>query len=236
MNGLARAARHAFLRMPEEPAREMKQGLQFWVGTGTGVILVALLVWLVDLKALHDWAGRLNGTAVFALMVVLPLIGVPVSVLYAVGGAKFGQPWGLVLAAAAIAAHLVASWWIAHSWLRRPLDALLRRMRYKKPQVPRGEYIPICLLIALIPGVSYTIKNYLMVLGGVPFRPFFWTCLPAHFFHAILGVLFGDFTGAMTTPKVVFLIAYALLLAGLSHYVVRRLRARKRLELQTVSR
>jgi uncharacterized membrane protein YdjX (TVP38/TMEM64 family) len=151
-----------------------------------------------------------------------------VSVLYAVVGAKFGPVVGLILAALAIVVHLGGSWWIAHSWLKRPLDVLFLKLRYHKPQVPEGEYVPVCLLVALVPGAPYTVKNYLLVLGGVPLRAFFWTCLPAHFFHASLAILFGDFTAAMTGPRIVFLVAYALLLSVLSHRVVRRLRKHRR--------
>jgi uncharacterized membrane protein YdjX (TVP38/TMEM64 family) len=164
----------------------------------------------------------------YLLIVLLPLAGVPVSVLFAIGGARFGHTWGLALILAAIALHLLASWWIAHSWLKRPLEALLRKLGRRKPQVPEGEYVPVCLVVALMPGASYALKNYLLVLAGVPFRQFFGTLLPAHFLHASLAVLFGDFSGAMSKPKIIFLIAYALLLIGVSHRVLRRMKQRTR--------
>ena len=200
----------------------------FWVATFAGLALMVLLFCLFDLKWLHANAQRLNGGLVFALTLILPLIGVPVSALYVVAGAKFGITWGLVLTAVAIAFHLIASWWIAHSWLKRPLEALLRRMGRRTPTVPQGEYVPVCLLVALLPGASYALKNYLLVLARVPLRPFFWTLLPSHFVHAALAILFGDFTGAMTTPRIVFLSIYALVVIGLGHYVVQRLKRHQR--------
>ena len=212
--------------MSNKPAKQFQSGPLFWGATVGGVLLLALLVWLCDLEWLHEQASQLNGVVVFLLIVFLPLAGVPVSVLYAVGGAKFGHTWGLVLTVGAIALHLLLSWWIAHSWLKRPLEALMRKLGRRKPEVPKGEYVPVCLLVALIPGVSYALKNYLLVLAGVPFRPFFWSLLPAHFFHAALAILFGDFTGAMTPPKIAFLVAYALVLAALSHYVITRMKRR----------
>jgi uncharacterized membrane protein YdjX (TVP38/TMEM64 family) len=169
----------------------------------------------------------LNGFVLFTLIALLPLVGVPMSVLLVAAGARYGHAWGFVLAAAAIAIHLLASWWVAHSWLKRPLVALLRKLGRRKPEVPAGDSVPVCLLVALTPGVSYTLKNYLLVLAGAPLKQFFWSCMPAHLFTASLGVLFGGFTGAMTTPKIVFLVAYAAGLIGMSRLVVRRLKQRQ---------
>jgi len=178
---------------------------------------------------LHGYANQLNGVLVFLLLAILPLFGLPVSVLYAIAGAKFGTSLGLVLVSIAIAFHLLGSYWIGHTWLRLPLDRLLQWLRYHKPQVPHEECIPFCLLISLIPGVPYTLKNYLMVLGGVPLRPYFLVSWPVHVVCAALGIFFGDFTEKMTPAKIAFLIGYALVLAGLSRYVVRRLTARQEL-------
>ena len=199
----------------------------FWVATVAGIALMVVLFSLFDLKWLHTNAQKLSGELVFALTVILPLIGVPVSAVYVIAGAKFGALWGLTLTLVAIALHLVASWWIAHSWLKRPLEALFRKLGRQIPKIPEGEYVPVCLLVALLPGASYALKNYLLVLAGVPFRSFFWTLLPSHFVHAALAILFGDFTGEMTTAKTVFLSVYALTVVALGHYVVLRLKRRK---------
>jgi uncharacterized membrane protein YdjX (TVP38/TMEM64 family) len=216
--------------MPDKPPTDTKNNRLFWAATLGGVLLFAALVWIVDLKWLHDQMRQLNGFLVFALVVVLPLVGVPVSALYVGAGAKFGAGYGLLLAGVAIALHLLGSWWIAHSWLKRPLEAMLRKAGRKNLQVPKGEYITVCLLVALVPGASYTLKNYLLVLAGVPFRPFFWTLLPAHLIHASLAIVFGDFTGAMTTPKIIFLVVYALVMTGLSHRIYRRMKQNARFD------
>ena len=200
----------------------------FWVATLGGIALMVVLFSLFDLKWVHTSAQKMGGALVFALTVILPLVGAPVSVLYAIAGAKFGVEWGLTLTLAAIALHLVASWWIAHSWLKRPLEAVFRRLGRQIPKVPPGESVPVCLLVALLPGASYALKNYLLVLAGVPFRSFFWTLLPSHFVHAALAILFGDFTGDMTKPRIIFLSLYAFVVIGIGHYVVQRLKRYKR--------
>ena len=205
-----------------------RNNVLFWGATLAGIALMLVLFSLFDLKWLHTQAQRLGSPLVFVLMVILPLIGVPVSAVYVIAGAKFGVAWGFTLTLAAIAMHLIASWWIAHSWLKRPLEVLFRKLGRQIPKVPSGEYVPVCLLVALLPGASYALKNYLLVLAGVPFRSFFWTLLPSHFVHAALAILFGDFTGDMTAPKIIFLSIYALVVIGLGHYVVQRLKRHKR--------
>ncbi len=213
--------------MSEKSPKGLNDNPLFWLVTCLGVVSMALAAWLLDLKWLYDRVQPLNGFVVFLLMALLPIVGVPASILYVVGGAKFGHTWGLVIAGAAIVIHLLASWWVAHSWLKRPLEMLLRKLRRQKPQVPEGEYVAVCLLVSLMPGASYALKNYLLVLAGVPFRQFFWTCLPIHLVTASLGIFFGGFTGSMTKPRIIFLIAYAAFLFGLSRYVFRRLKRRK---------
>jgi hypothetical protein len=52
--------------------------------------------------------------------------------------------------------------------------------------------------------------------------------LPAHLFAMSPGIFFGDFTGAMNAPKIIFLVCYTLLLIGVSHFLIRRSRARKK--------
>jgi uncharacterized membrane protein YdjX (TVP38/TMEM64 family) len=198
-------------------------------GTIIGVCLIIGLVFhQFDLKTIHSWGARMNGWILFALMALLPLVGIPISILCVMAGAKFG-PWeGLGVTSLAVAFNLAASWWIVRSWLRKPLEKLLRKTQYKKPTLEKGEYAGLCLLTALIPGPSYTLKNYFLAMSNLPFRIIFWIGLPAHVFAMSPGILFGNFSGHMTGGKLTLLIVYTLLLIGASQFLIRRLRNRKR--------
>lgn len=218
----------------ERPKKHLKHGPIFWITAVSGVVAMVFALWFVDLKAFHTYAANLNGPLLFASMATLPLAGVPASVFYVVDGARFGHTWGFLVAGGAIAIQLVCYWWIAHSWMKNPLDCLFRRAHYHKPQIPEGEYVPVCLLVWLMPGVPYAAKNYLLALSGAPFRYFFWTGLPAHLVSASIGILFGDFIGTLSMLKIIFLVCYGLALGGLSLCVVRRLRARRNLSSATL--
>jgi uncharacterized membrane protein YdjX (TVP38/TMEM64 family) len=209
-----------------EPDNTSKHTKTFWIASAACVVILIVVMFFVDTKALHEWAKGVPAWLVFVFMALLPLFGVPVTFLYVIGGARFGAIGGLIAAAFAIAINLLLTYWITKSVLHKPIAAFFKKTKYKMPQIPKGEYISVSLLTALVPGVPYTAKNYLLVLAGVPFKYFFWVLLPAHFVHASLGILFGDMTKDLTTPKIIFLIVYGTVLTLLCRRVVKRLRAK----------
>jgi uncharacterized membrane protein YdjX (TVP38/TMEM64 family) len=208
-----------------------KHSRWFYVVLGicfTIFILVGVIFYReVDPKAFHKWATDLPGWLVFVLLALLPLTGFPVSVLFVVAGAKFGSGWGTAIVAGSIVIHLLASFYLATHFLHDWMTALFRRTRYKMPQIPKGEHVPVTLLTTLVPGVPYAAKNYLLVLGGVPFRAYMLVCLPAHIFHASLAIFFGDLTRDLTRGRLIFLGTYTAIIILLGRYVVKRLRTRR---------
>ncbi|HEY3762263.1 MAG TPA: VTT domain-containing protein [Verrucomicrobiae bacterium] len=200
----------------------------FWAGIVLCIILLGVLSHCIGLKTAHAWAARINGWVLFLAMALLPLVGAPMSILGIMAGAKFGPLNGLAVSAAAIACNLILSWWVARKWLHGPVQKLLRKVDYKMPELETTEYAGVCIITAVIPGPSYTLKNYFLALSNLPFRIIFWIGLPAHLFAVSPGVLFGGFSGAMTWQKGLFIVLYTLLLVGASHYLVWRMRSRRK--------
>jgi uncharacterized membrane protein YdjX (TVP38/TMEM64 family) len=201
--------------------------LIFWCALIGLCVLLGALAHFVHLRTIHQWGTSINGWLLFLLMALPPLVGAPMSILTVMAGAKYG-PWGgIALTGGVVAIHLMASWWLARHWLRKPVELLLNKTQYKMPRVRKGEYVGVCLLAALLPGPSYALKNYFLVLSNLPFKIVLLVGLPAHLFALSPGIMFGDFTGAMTVPKVVFLVVYVLTVIGTSHWLIRRLRTRK---------
>ncbi len=186
------------------------------------------LAHLVHLHTIHQWGKSINGGLLFLLMSLLPLVGIPMSILTVMAGAKYG-PWGgIAFTGGVVAIHLMASWWLARHWLRKPVETLLNKTQYKMPQVRKGEYVGVCLLTALLPGPSYTLKNYFLVLSNLPFKIVLLVGLPAHLFALSPGIMFGDFTGAMTVAKVMFLVIYLVVVIGTSRWLIQRLGNRRK--------
>ncbi len=199
-----------------------------WIVSIAGVVAFIALFSFVDHKALHQWAEKLPGTLVFLFMALLPVFGVPISILFVIGGARFGIVGGLIAAAFAIAINLVLTFLMTKFVLHKRIASFFKNRNYKLPQIPEGEYASVTLLTALVPGIPYSAKNYLLVLAGVPFRVYFFVCLPAHIFTASIGIIFGDMTKKFTPGRIAFLSVYALLILFLARRVVNRLKARRK--------
>ncbi len=198
----------------------------------TSVIAIAVILGgvfhAIHLSTIHTWSAAINGWLLFLFILVLPLVGVPMSICGIMIGAKFGAMNGMAVTAVAVAFHLSASWVIARTWLRKPMEIVLKKTRYKLPSLETGEYAGVCLLTALIPGPSYTLKNYFMALSKLPLGVIIGIGLPANLFAMSPGILFGSLAGTMSWPKAIFLIGYALLLLVAAHWVIRIIRARSR--------
>jgi uncharacterized membrane protein YdjX (TVP38/TMEM64 family) len=105
-----------------------------------------------------------------ALMVVLPVVGFPISVFLIVGGIKFGILWAILLWLAVLPIHATIGYYVAR-WARGPLERVLSdKMGYHIPEIPENNTAMFSFLFLAIPGIPYAGKNYLLALAGVPFR------------------------------------------------------------------
>ena len=176
------------------------------------------------LESLHAWANGFDGGLLFLALTALPLVGFPVSVLHAAAGAKFGLPAGLLLVGVSIALQLVASYaivWAAPDFFARRFDWLRRRL-------PPATHRSLTLFTMLLPGAPYFAQNYVLAVVGVPLGVFFAYSFPIHFGRSVVGVIFGEWSGNMTTGRVAILAVYALGVTVTCGLAFRRLRAQLR--------
>ena len=162
----------------------------------------------------------------FAALLVLPLLGFPLSVLAVAAGLRFGLVPALLLMAPALAFHLVFSFFAARHWLKRPVLHWLSRYDFKLPRAPEGESFSVVLLINFIPGPPYFVKNYLLAIAELPFRSYFFGGLIANLLNTSMGILAGDFFRAMTFQGGAILAVYILIISFFCHRLVRKLRGR----------
>jgi uncharacterized membrane protein YdjX (TVP38/TMEM64 family) len=182
-----------------------------------------------DWAALQDRIAGLNGALVFVLMATLPVTGFSVGVIYLVAGAKFGPLLGGVAVAGATVVHLLLTHWISRSFLRGPLLRLLARRNYQLPVIPAGENAAIAVMAALVPGVPYFARNYLLALSGVPLRTYFWICLPIYVARSYVTIFLGDLSGDPSRRGFVILVAVYAVKLGICAYLLARLRRRYKL-------
>jgi uncharacterized membrane protein YdjX (TVP38/TMEM64 family) len=112
----------------------------------------------------------------FAAMIVLPAMGAPLMAFNLVAGEAFAaqmtMPGVIVTVAAAIAANLALTYWLARYALRPLLTRLVARYGYSVPRVTKDNALTVTLLVRLTPGPPFFLQGYLLGLAEVPLRLF----------------------------------------------------------------
>ena len=114
------------------------------------------------------------GPLVFFLsMALLPAVGAPQMAFTLTAGPLFGAQLGMGLvvlfALLAMFFNMVLSYWMASRVLRPVLEALLRRLGYKIPQVKKGDETGLIVLLRVTPGIPFPVQNYLLGLARASF-------------------------------------------------------------------
>lgn len=183
--------------------------------------LGGVLFFGMDVTGLRDWLEGVNDALFCGLVAILPILGFPVSVLQIMAGLKFGFWGGTALISISILFHLLGSYALGTGVLRRPIERLLSRTKYRLPEFTARQQNTIALLVPFLPG-SYTVKNYLMVLGGVSLWSLLWIALPVYALRASSGIFLGD---AVTNPSpwvFALLIAARVIAMAVSAWIIKR--------------
>lgn len=178
----------------------------------------------VDIQLVHHQAARLNGAVAFGLLLVLPLLGVPVTPLHIAAGIRFGAGFGLALVTTSIFLQLIASYAVVRLWRKRFEHA--RWARKIRERIPEGAHASVCVFTVLLPGAPYSAINYVLPLVGVHLRTLLACAWPLHTLRATVTVAFGDQIDHLTAARLIVLMVYALLILGASWWTYRRLHSR----------
>jgi len=199
-----------------------------WLLVAAAIASAAWWWWRSDytLKSLTDTIAGFNALAVVVLMATLPVVGFSVSVVYVVAGVKFGPVIGGVAVAGATAVHLVLTHWICQSVLRERLQRFLARRNHHLPHVPDGENVSVAAMAALVPGLPYFARNYLLALTDVPLRTYFWVCLPIYVARSYVAILLGDFGGEPDRDTLLTLGIVYVVKLSICAYLLWRIRKR----------
>lgn len=206
--------------MPRHRLPAIFRSVRFWVVAVVVVAGLALLYHKLDLETVRAQAERLNGVVAFALLVILPLLGFPVSVMHVAAGMRFGVPLGLTLVWLSILLQLLASHALVH-WQRK---FFARRFKAVREKIPAGAHLPVTVFTMLVPGVPYFAKNYLVPLIGVPLRLYLAIGFPMHAARSTIAVIFGGQADELTPARVLLMLAYAATILTVSWWLLRRIR------------
>jgi len=223
-----RSAHHALLfgggKKQKRALGWLAAGLLLGVGAVLFIILQTDLEWVMITDALH----RLNPLAMLPLMAILPIFGFPISMVYLFAGLRFGPVWGGVVVAGVTAVHLLGTYVVGRSFLRKPLERFIERRHAHLPQVPADEQAPVAVIGGLVPGLPYFVRNYLLVLAGLRLRVLFLVCLPLYVARSYVTILLGDMGSDPTRNKLIFLVVLDVLKVAICALVIWRLRVHHR--------
>lgn len=169
------------------------------------------------LQSLHDYLQyRVNPYVFLLLMLLLPIVGVPISVFLVLVGMKFDVAGGLFFSALLMSFHMVCTYYLVHSFLRDWIIKWLKSLNllpFAAERVSPSRWH--LFLFMLVPGLPYAVKNNLLALSGIPFGPYLLINWTAQFGLSIPLVLAGtavmDMDPAIIASAVFMLIIILLL-------------------------
>lgn len=204
----------------------------WWVAAAAAIAIAAVVLVLrytdFNWSGMMAWIDALNPFAVLPLMALLPIVGFPISVVYLVAGARFGPVGGGVVVAAVTTVHLIGTYLIARSFLRAPLQRFIARRHAHLPQIPEDEQAAVCVIAALVPGLPYVARNYLLALAGVRLRYYLGVCLPIYVARSYVTILLGDMSNDPSRDKIIVLLIVDVLKVLICAVVIWRLRVHHR--------
>ena len=198
----------------------LKHKFKIWIALAA-VALIAAAVWvLIKYDLFHQVTALINENTpaelFIPLMIVLPLVGVPISFFLLLLGIKFGLLNGLLLLEASLPLHMLIAYFLAIA-VRKPIENyLVHRKNYQIPEVPEHRAFIFSFLFLTFPVFPYAVKIYMLPLTGVKFRYCFWLnwaiqgilCIP----FVLLGRSAADMNIAMFGVTIlVFIVMYFFL-------------------------
>lgn len=207
-------------RMKNLPWSTLLHSWRVWI---IAVLLAAGLILLylkVDIDQVHAISEKLPGWLCFTLLVGLPLVGFPASVLHLGAGLRFGTPLGLTLVWLSILLQLLASYVLVH-WNRA---FFARRFKAVRSKIPHGAHAPVTLFTMLIPGAPYFAQNYVLPVIGVPLRLYLAISLPIHCIRSTVAVIVGGHSHNLTPGRVLAMLVYGATILAASWWALRRLK------------
>lgn len=189
-------------------------------------LLAALLYWLLkdEAAALMAYAAdeQTHPFLFIALYALLPMIGFPISAFLVLLGVKFGSWLGVLIMFGGIPIHLLAALLVSHSFLRTQLRRFFEKMNYRLPAVPSDRQVWFGVAFMAVPGLSYTLKNYILALSGISRRIFF---LCGFLVQGIMGVplvVAGDAAADKSLMLVAAIVMALLLIYGIFYRIRKR--------------
>lgn len=98
-------------------------------------------------------------------VLILPLLGLPLSAFCLMAGAKFGIVWGLAAIGGAMLIQQLLCFWLMHSYFRERLYRLISRRSFRVPRLTPEQQLTWGVSTVAIPILPYMLKNIVLAAG-----------------------------------------------------------------------
>jgi len=127
-----------------------------------------------------------SNVALFLLsLLILPLLGLPITAFCLMAGAKFGITGGLVAIGAAMLLQQLICFWLMHSYFRERLKRFVDRRGYPVPALNRSQQITWGVSLAAVPVLPYMVKNVLLAAGQLSLWQYMLVTWPIQMLYSV---------------------------------------------------
>lgn len=102
----------------------------------------------------------------------LPMVGFPVTPLLIILGLRFGYLYGLIAMFSLMPAHLLVAFGVTRSLFRQQFIQLAEKNGLDITGIPENKRRMTGFVFMAVPGLSYTMKNYLLPLSGIKLKDY----------------------------------------------------------------
>ena len=162
------------------------------LGIALLILCVTMICWFTLREGMTTYVTHVineqTHPVVFILLfILLPIVGFPIILFLILLGIKFGIETGLLIMFLCMPIHLGLSFLLGNNFFKPSIESFLSKKGHRLPQLPENRFLWFGFVFMAVPGLSYTMKNYIFALSGTPFRYYF---LIGFLVNGIMGVPF----------------------------------------------
>lgn len=187
------------------------------------LVAVAVIAWFLyahrgelNRETLVAYGKGLHAVTFILALLILPLVGFPLSIFLFLAGVRFGLYGGMLVSGIAVLFHNFAAFRLAHGLFRSRVRNRLRKAGHNIPSIKKEHRVWFTALFAALHGPPYVAKLYLLALTDIPLRIYFWVGAPIYIAFCIIPV--GAGSAVMNfNPKWIYILvgaSVALLIFG----------------------
>lgn len=137
---------------------------------------------LAELKEIWSRCERYlseHPAALFWGIVFLPALPIPTSALLVTAGLVWHHRpvMACLLCLLAMALNLTWTYWVAAKPARGMVEKLMTAGPLHLPELPRGDFLKLILVMRLTPGMPFFVQNYVLGFMRAPFGLYLWVSM-----------------------------------------------------------